>query len=520
MLSKNLTRFLCNKKKASLSAATTGLRCAAQSTAASASGASISFAIHQQHTGKRGFHQVKNKKINVVGTTSGFNHHQQQMVREFHTSSVSQKKIIPFILADIGEGITKVEVVKWFIKEGDHIEQFQNVAEVMSDKANVEISSRYDGIVKKLCYNVGDIAKVGAPLIEIEVADSASSPTSTQQPSAASSTPSSAAASTTTSAPSTNEALVEDSIGKVLTTPAVRRLARENSIDLTKVQPTGRNGRVLKEDVLSYLQDPSAQSKKTEKQPTPTIATTPSVTSAATTTTVAQDRREPVRGLMRTMIKTMNAATKVPHFGYKDEICMDNLIVLRQHLKKMAEKQGVKLSYMPFIIKAVSLALNEYPVLNSSLSEDETEIIYKADHNIGVAMDTPNGLLVPNIKRVQNKSIMEIAAELNRLQELGKQGKLGMDDLKGGTFTLSNIGTIGGTYADPVLSIPEVCIGAIGMIKKVASFDEHNHVVPKNIMFISWAADHRVIDGATMARFSNRWKEFLEEPDNFIVSLK
>ncbi|KAF0972022.1 hypothetical protein FDP41_009718 [Naegleria fowleri] len=519
MLSKNLTRFLASgnhKKATSLTVAATASRGLRGSASSSSSSGVSSFAVqHPQHSSsKRGFHQQL-KKNNFVGT-SIFNH---QMVREFHTSSVSQKKIIPFILADIGEGITKVEIVKWFVKEGDHIEQFQNVAEVMSDKANVEISSRYDGIVKKLCYNVGDIAKVGAPLIEIEVADSSSSSATPTQPSAASSAPSTSSTATTTSAPSTNEALVEGSIEKVLTTPAVRRLARENNIDLTKVRPTGRNGRVLKEDVLSYLQDPSAQSKVIEKQPTtPAVSATPSVT--ATATTVAQERREPVRGLMRTMIKTMNAATKVPHFGYKDEVCVDNLIVLRQHLKKMAEKQGVKLSYMPFIIKAVSLALNEYPILNSSLSEDESEIIYKADHNIGVAMDTPNGLLVPNIKRVQTKSIMEIAAELNRLQELGKQGKLGMDDLKGGTFTLSNIGTIGGTYADPVLSIPEVCIGAIGMIKKVASFDEHNHVIPKNIMFISWAADHRVIDGATMARFSNRWKEFLEEPDNFIVTLK
>ena len=442
--------------------------------------------------------------------------------RNFHTTTTSNKKVIPFKLADIGEGITKVEVVKWFIKEGDKIEQFQNVAEVMSDKANVEISSRFDGIVTKLCYKVGDIAAVGAPLIEIEVEDTVKS----QEGTPVAETPATpTAASSEKKSSGDSESAVEQSFDKVLTTPAVRRIARENNIDITKVQSTGRNGRVLKEDMLNYLQDPTKYSASKKTAPVcaavqESAPVTESATPSSTSSLVPGDRRETVRGLKRTMIKTMTAATKIPHFGYKDEIYMDNLMELRQHLKKTAEKQGIKLSYMPFIIKAISLALNEYPILNSSLTEDESEIIYKGEHNIGVAMDTPNGLLVPNIKRVQTKSIMEIAAELNRLQELGKAGKLGMDDLKGGTFTLSNIGTIGGTYADPVLSIPEVCIGAIGMIKKVATFDANNNIIPRNIMYVSWSADHRVIDGASMARFSNRWKEYLENPDNFIVNLR
>ncbi|EFC48345.1 dihydrolipoamide branched chain transacylase E2 [Naegleria gruberi] len=456
-----------------------------------------------------------NKKVNFGSTLVHQSGVVTSSIKNYHTTN-SNKKVVPFLLADIGEGITKVEVVKWFIKEGDHIEQFQNVAEVMSDKANVEISSRFDGIVKKLCYKVGDIANVGAPLIEIEVADSTASPTAST-PSSTSTTETKTTTTTSSSTSCSSSDLAEASFGKTLTTPAVRRIARENNIDLTKVQATGRNGRVLKEDVLSYLENPT---KHTEKQSEKVAAVPEQTTTAAPSTPVVGDRREPVRGLMRTMIKTMNAATKVPHFGYKDEVYVDNLMTLRNHLKKTAERQGVKLSYMPFIIKAVSLALKEYPVLNSSLSEDESEIIYKGEHNIGVAMDTPNGLLVPNIKSVQNKSILEIAAELNRLQELGKQGKLGSNDLRGGTFTLSNIGTIGGTYADPILSIPEVCIGAIGMIKKTATFDSHNNVVPKHIMYMSWAADHRVVDGATMARFSNVWKEYLENPDNFIVALK
>ncbi|KAL9647928.1 hypothetical protein ABK040_008199 [Willaertia magna] len=449
-----------------------------------------------------------------------------QTQQNFHTSLFANKKEIPFILADIGEGITKVEIVKWFVKEGDKIEQFQHVAEVMSDKANVEITSRFDGVVTKLFYKVGDIADVGKPLINIEVEGSSSTgaTTTTDQSTPEVAKPITSNNETKTSNTTSFVDNVEESIDKVLTTPSVRRIARENKIDLRNVTPTGRNGRILKEDVLGYLENPTK--KATEVKSEQVTSTKPTETVSATSTgiisgvIVPEDRREPVRGLRRTMIKTMNAANKIPHFGFKDEIYVDELMKLRNHLKVVAEKQGIKLSYMPFIIKALSLAINEFPVMNSSLTEDESEIIYKGEHNIGVAMDTPNGLLVPNIKRVQTKSILEIAAELNRLQKLGKEGKLGMDDLKGGTITLSNIGTIGGTYAEPVLTVPEVCIGAIGMIKKVPTFDSHNNVVPKHIMYMSWSADHRVIDGASMARFSNKWKEYLENPLSFLLSMK
>lgn len=182
--------------------------------------------------------------------------------------------------------------------------------------------------------------------------------------------------------------------------------------------------------------------------------------------------------------------------------------------------QGMKMTFMPFFIKAVSLSLQHYPVLNSHFSSDSSTITYKASHNIGVAMDTANGLLVPNIKDVQVKSVVEIAKELDRLMQLGQAGQLGMVDLTGGTFSLSNIGAVGGTYARPMLLPPEVAIGAFGRVRKLPRYTDTGEVAPTHIMEVSWSADHRVIDGATVARFSNLWKTFLEAPATMLTALK
>jgi 2-oxoisovalerate dehydrogenase E2 component (dihydrolipoyl transacylase) len=235
----------------------------------------------------------------------------------------------------------------------------------------------------------------------------------------------------------------------------------------------------------------------------------------------AGERREPVRGYARLMVQSMNESLKIPHFGYSDEVSMRKLDALRKELKVIGEQYGVKMSYMPMMIKAASIALTEFPILNSSLSDDESEIIYKGDHNIGVAMDTEKGLVVPNIKGVQNLSVLEIAGELNRLQAEGQGGAgIASKDLEGTTFTLSNIGAIGGTYMGPVIAKPQVAIGALGKIQTLPRFDEDGGVVAEKIMAVSWAGDHRIVDGATMARFSNRWKEMLENPGLMVATLK
>ncbi len=221
------------------------------------------------------------------------------------------------------------------------------------------------------------------------------------------------------------------------------------------------------------------------------------------------------------MVQTMTAANAVPQLGFSDEICFDALYAIRAGLNKEAQaKYGVKLSYMPFILKAASLALLQFPQLNAHTNSDCSSLTHRAQHNLGLAMDTPRGLVVPNIKNVAAKSILDIALDMSRLAKLGSEGKLGRDELTGGTFTISNIGTIGGTYLSPILVVPEVVIGALGALQTLPRYDAEMNVKPTRVMNISWAADHRVVDGATMARFSNLWKFYIENPAAMLLHTK
>ncbi|XP_040263579.1 lipoamide acyltransferase component of branched-chain alpha-keto acid dehydrogenase complex, mitochondrial [Bufo bufo] len=442
-------------------------------------------------------------------------------LRTFRTASALNGKIVQFKLSDIGEGITEVTVKDWYVKEGDTVSQFDSICEVQSDKASVTITSRYDGIVRKLYYNVDDTALVGKPLVDIEtdvMKDVASEEDVVETP-----------------AISQEHTHQEIKGHKTLATPAVRRLAMENNIKLSEVVGSGRDGRILKEDILNFLAKqtgailpPSPQmeivppppkkeiSKPSQKETAPTIP----VSFTKPITFSGKDVTEPLKGFHKAMVKTMSAALKIPHFGYCDEVDMTTLVRLREELKPMAEARGVRLSFMPFFLKAASLGLLQHPVLNASVDENCQNITYKAAHNIGIAMDTQQGLIVPNVKNVQVRSIFEIAAELNRLQSLGVSGQLGAAELTGGTFTLSNIGSIGGTYAKPVILPPEVAIGAIGKLQVVPRFDSRGQVVKAQIVNISWSADHRIIDGATMSRFSNLWKSYLENPSSMLLDLK
>eukprot|EP00118_Oscarella_pearsei_P011007 m.70535 g.70535 ORF g.70535 m.70535 type:complete len:474 (+) comp35698_c0_seq4:34-1455(+) len=423
----------------------------------------------------------------------------------FRTAAGLHGKVIPFVLSDIGEGIAEVTIKEWHVKVGDSVQQFDNVCEVQSDKATVTITSRYDGVIRKIYYEEDDVADVGKPLVDIEVeSETAEVKEEFVHQSA----------DTDDSAAGLVSQMKDEGIKlstKVLTTPAVRRIAKEEGIDLSTITGTGKGGRILKEDVLNKR---LRAIKKPAETPAHVKPTKPQTVSG-------QDQIKPIRGFKKAMVKTMTQANRIPHFGYSDEVAMDALVQLRMNLNdQMANERGIRLSYMPFFIKAASAALTQYPVLNSHLNDDCTEILFKASHNIGVAVDSPDGLIVPNVKAVQSRSIYEIALELRRLRELATAGRLGADDLSGGSFTLSNIGMIGGTYVNPVILPPEVCIGGIGRMQLLPRFDQGGDVVATHVMAISWSADHRVIDGATVARFSNLWKSYLEEPGRLLVDLR
>ncbi|KAJ2479964.1 hypothetical protein EV174_003870 [Coemansia sp. RSA 2320] len=496
--------------------------------------------------------------------------HANLMRHGIHTTAAAGK-LVAYKLADIGEGITECEIIQWFVKPGDKVSQFDKICEVASDKATVEITSRYDGTVKKLHYKDNDIALVGKPIVDIELDD----PSSDSGAAAPVSEPASepvpelepASALEPATQPNTNVQFVKppkDFSGDrtndvVYATPAVRRIAREHSIDLRYVEGTGKSGRILKEDVHRFAEHTntasgvSAQkaqvtsgvarvdgSAGSDEARLPFVQSNASASapdaslSSASAVVSGKDYTAPLSAIQRAMFKTMTESLGIPHFRFKDEIELDALMRARErincYLQESADAPVTKVSFMPFFIKAASLALAKYPILNAKVVSDGSappSLLYRAAHNIGVAMDTPGGLLVPNIKHAQTKSLIEIAADLQRLVHKGKAGAIAGADLRGGTFTLSNVGMIGGTYLSPVVVSSEVCIGAIGKTQRLPRFETAvvdgvavERVVPKHILVASWSADHRVVDGATMARFATLFKQLLEHPEIMLANMK
>ncbi|ODV90441.1 hypothetical protein CANCADRAFT_2169 [Tortispora caseinolytica NRRL Y-17796] len=442
--------------------------------------------------------------------------------RSFHFSR-ALNAVKPYLLADIGEGIKECEVIQWFVQPDSRVEEFDKICEVQSDKASVEITSRYNGVIKKLHYEVGDMAIVGKPLLDIDIegdeSESASSPVS--EP--ASDSDSALAQSTGQTGSKTAPASASDH-GLVLATPAVRRMCREHKIDIATLVPgSGKDGRIMKEDVTAYLEGAAKQPRQSSFV---SDDTTPSVASLSRPAPIQVDTVVPLGPIQAQMFKSMSASLTIPHFLYTDEVCLDSAVVLRSQINAMLKSSPVegieKISYLPIFIKAMSLALQKHPLLNAKidLSGPKPQLVYRAQHNISIAMATDKGLVVPNIKDVANLSIIDIAIELNRLQELSRAGNLAPADLTGGTITLSNIGSIGGTYVGPVIVTDQLAIIGLGRSQKLPRFGKNNEIVSKEILNMSWSADHRVVDGMTMAQMAAEWKSLIENPSTMLMHLK
>ncbi|KAL3108495.1 hypothetical protein niasHT_015417 [Heterodera trifolii] len=412
-------------------------------------------------------------------------------------------------------GIAEVQVKEWHVKEGDSIAEFDELCSVQSDKASVTITSRYNGTIRKMYYQPDDIAKVGLPLVDIEIVE-----LSSEEEKEA---PANVLPTVKTDAPSS---LLPQS-PKVIASPAVRRLIREYGVNTVGLIGSGRDGRILKEDILKLadVPPPTSFGKSPDSVTDFHSRDMPSGVEIDDKSSSADDspneQRIPIRGYMRTMVRTMTEALRIPHFVYSDEIVADQLVQLKKHLAPIAAQKGLsKLGFMPIFVKATSLALTKFPLLNASFDPSNEQLILKRSHNISLAIDTPDGLAVPNIKNCQKKTIWEIASEFEKLCSRAREGRLSLDDLSGGTFSLSNVGSIGGTYMSPLLLPPQLVIGAIGSIRKIPRFDRNGNLVATQMVTFSWSADHRVIDGATLARFSNCLKEFLEQPETMLAELR
>lgn len=408
------------------------------------------------------------------------------------------------------------------------VEEWDKLCEVQSDKASVEITSRFAGVIKRLHYDAGEMAKVGKPLVDIDIqgeikAEDLEALTETsageesQGQTEDASTPSTIEAKQDV-APQAQVQSPSKGTHASLATPAVRHLTKELDVNITEVNGTGRDGRVLKEDVYKFAKNRDTAPAESGKA----IFSPPAAESGPQKETIV-----PLSNTQGHMFKTMTKSLTIPHFLYADEIDFTGLAELRQRLNKGLAKASVndisKLSFLPFIIKATSMMLQRYPALNARVDVDAKSskpvLVMRSQHNIGVAMDTPTGLIVPVIRNVASLNVLAIASELNRLQALAATGKLTSQDLSGGTITVSNIGSIGGTYVSPVIVEKEVSILGVGKMRTIPAFNEEGEVVAKQVCNFSWSADHRVIDGATMARAAEVVRGFVEDPDSMVMYL-
>ncbi|BES69559.1 dihydrolipoyllysine-residue acetyltransferase [Marinobacter nanhaiticus D15-8W] len=442
-------------------------------------------------------------------TAESYTKNVQEAEQKGQTAVSDDGETEDFILPDIGEGIVECEVVEWRIAEGDEIEEDQPVVDVMTDKAMVEITAPKAGRVSKLYYQKEEQAKVHSPLFAFvpREREEDSAPAKAQQQAEPKSSESVPATAKSTTSPQTRQ--------RIPASPAVRRLVREHDLELADIAGTGKDGRVLKADILAHLEKPAAAKDTSQASE---LARTSKPRRADTGD--QEVRVEPIKGMRAAMAKRMaESASTIPHFNFSEDIDVTDLLALREKLKPEAETRGTRLTLMPFIMKAMALAVQEFPILNSRLNDEVTEIHYQPNCNIGMAVDSKVGLIVPNVKGVERLSLLEIADEVARLTEDARNGRVSQEDLKGGTITISNIGALAGTYAAPIINPPEVAIVALGRTQRLPRFDEHGEVVARSIMTISWAGDHRIIDGGTIARFSNRWKGYLEAPQTMLLHL-
>lgn len=429
-------------------------------------------------------------------------------------------------LPELGEGVTEGELVKWLVNIGDTVKPDQPVAEVMTDKATVEVPTPVGGVVKEFKFKVGDVIPVEKVILMLE-GGSASATTTSHSPAptpAANPTPAVAAkTSNTTSAQTTTQAPAGASFyppvadSKVLATPSTRRMAREMNVDINQLSGTGLAGRVTREDVLSSKGGGTANGSTTSSAPSFARPSYQSPSGAGA------EERVAIRGIRKKIAENMQMAKHIiPHFTLMDEADVTELVALRESLKEYAEKNNTKITYLPFVVKAIISTCRQFPMFNASIDDAAQEIVYKKYFNVGFAADTPNGLVVPVIKNADQKSVLEISREILDLSKRARDGKLKPDEMKGATITITNIGSVGGTYATPIINHPEVAI--LGMYKisdkiTLVEGDGGRDFKVSKVMNFTITADHRLIDGAVAANFLKAFLGKIQKPGQMMMDM-
>jgi pyruvate dehydrogenase E2 component (dihydrolipoamide acetyltransferase) len=395
---------------------------------------------------------------------------------------------LDFKLPDVGEGVTEGEIVEWFVSVGDTVAEDDPMVEVMTDKATVTIGAPCEGRVARVCFEVGAVAKVGQVILTLESRTDADSTRRSSVPPAAAVGKIRNQVPGATLFQSPSSASV--SVAKPLATPAVRRLAQELGVDLGQIRPSGADGRVTALDVRAAA---------TEEQ-----------------TSASLEERHPIVGIRRAIAERMRRSkTTAAHFTFVEECDASALVQLRERLLPDAERRGIRLTYLPFVVKAVADALPRHPVLNAAVDERSNELIYKKYYNIGVATATESGLLVPVVHQVDRLSLFELAARIECLSQSARDGTIAPEDLRGSTFTVTSLGKRGGLFATPILHHPELGILGVHRIKDKPVVRDGEITVGK-VMLLSLSLDHRVIDGHVGAEFAYDVIETLENPERLV----
>lgn len=400
-------------------------------------------------------------------------------------------KIYTVNLPDIGEGVAEGEIIEWLKQPNDLLKQDEPVVVVMTDKATVELPAPHPGRFVKSYYSVGQLAKTHHPLYDIELTEGVSSAPPEQkrsQPEAAAAAPAKSVVQAATAPPQAST--------KALAAPPARKLAKELGVDINQVPGTSPEGHVTTEDVVKFHGGRGGN-----------IGSAPSLR-------LSDDKEIPIQGIRNLMAKKMRESKSIiPHFSYFEQVDATRLVQLRHSFKEEAAKQGIAVTYMPFIIRALSLSLLRFPIINSSVDDATNKILIHQHHHVGIAISSQHGLIVPVLKNVERLSMQETILAYDALKERALTSKLLPGDMKEATITVSNFGVLGGDglWATPVINHPEVAILAIGRIHKQPVV-KNDAIVIRDVLNLSWSFDHRIIDGDLAASFSHHFSTLLQNP--------
>ncbi|MFE0506921.1 dihydrolipoamide acetyltransferase family protein [Peribacillus butanolivorans] len=425
--------------------------------------------------------------------------------------------MVEFKLPDVGEGMHEGEIIKWLIKEGESVTQDQPIVEVQTDKVNAELTAPATGVVKKILFTEGDIVEVGTTIFTIQEENDISVPETfviekeppVMQP----------ADVKVNSEDITSKSHLETA--RVLATPYVRQMAREMKVDIQQVKGSGPAGRIIENDLQQFIENNQFKQANNNNNDNNILQ------DAAPIETVQEkvmekglEERILLKGIRKKIAEHMvKSVSTIPHVTHVDELEMDRLKELKDQLKTYSDNKDIKLTFLPFFVKAIVIALKEFKTLNASIDEKTNEMVLKNYYHIGIATNTNEGLIVPVIKNADQKTIFQLADEIRQMAIQAREGKLSLEQITGSTFTISNVGPIGGLHATPIINYPEAAILALHKMEPRMVVRDLEGVI-RLMMNMSLSFDHRLIDGVTAVRFTNRIKELLENPILLVVEMR